>query len=108
MSTTAGARQMPQSPGGQAQPMPPGARREQAGGLSLPAATALVIGSIIGTGVFTLPAGSPSRRTSPTKRRRKPRRQPGHPPAVQTGTRPRRPASRLPSRREALKRQVMT
>ena len=56
MSTTAGARQMPQSPGGQAQPMPSGARQEQAGGLSLPAATALVIGSIIGTGVFTLPA----------------------------------------------------
>jgi len=51
MSTTAGTR----APGGQARPAPPGGR-EQAGGLSLVSATALVIGSIIGTGVFTMPA----------------------------------------------------
>jgi Amino acid permease len=51
MSTTAGTR----VPGGQAQPAAPGGTKE-AGGLSLVAATALVIGSIIGTGVFTMPA----------------------------------------------------
>jgi basic amino acid/polyamine antiporter, APA family len=35
---------------------PPGGQQGQPGGLSLASATALVIGSIIGTGVFTLPA----------------------------------------------------
>jgi basic amino acid/polyamine antiporter, APA family len=54
MSSIAGTRQVPQPPGGEAEPVPPG--KEQAGGLSLVSATALVIGSIIGTGVFTLPA----------------------------------------------------
>ena len=51
MSSTAGTR----VPGGQAQPAAPGGTK-QAGGLSLVSATALVIGSIIGTGVFTMPA----------------------------------------------------
>jgi APA family basic amino acid/polyamine antiporter len=51
MSTTAGTR----APGGQAQPAAAGGKKE-AGGLSLVSATALVIGSIIGTGVFTMPA----------------------------------------------------
>jgi basic amino acid/polyamine antiporter, APA family len=55
MSTTAGTRAVPQPPGGQGQPAQPGGK-EQAGGLGLVPATALVIGSIIGTGVFTLPA----------------------------------------------------
>ena len=50
MSTTAGTR----VPGGQARPAAPGGKKE-AGGLSLVSATALVIGSIIGTGVFTMP-----------------------------------------------------
>jgi basic amino acid/polyamine antiporter, APA family len=53
MSTTASSRAVQEPPGGQAEPAPAGG---QAGGLSLAAATALVIGSIIGTGVFTLPA----------------------------------------------------
>jgi len=51
MSTTAGTR----VPGGQAQPAAAGGTKA-AGGLSLVSATALVIGSIIGTGVFTMPA----------------------------------------------------
>ena len=54
MSTTVGTRAVPQPSGGQAQPPPGG--QEQAGGLNLASAMALVIGSIIGTGVFTLPA----------------------------------------------------
>ena len=40
---------------GQAQPTPPG-DVDQAPGLGLVSATGLVIGSIIGTGVFTMPA----------------------------------------------------
>ncbi len=48
MFITAGTRMVPQPPGGQAQPAPPGGK-EQAGGLSLVPAMALVIGSIIGT-----------------------------------------------------------
>ncbi len=51
MSSTTGTR----APGGQAQPAAPVGKKE-AGGLSLVSATALVIGSIIGTGVFTMPA----------------------------------------------------
>ena len=55
MSSTAGTRRVPQPPGGQEPPAPP-AGKEQAPGLGLPSATGLVIGSIIGTGVFTMPA----------------------------------------------------
>jgi len=55
MSSTAGTRRVPQPPGGQVPPAPPGGR-EQATGLGLVSATGLVIGSIIGTGVFTMPA----------------------------------------------------
>ena len=54
MSNTAATRAVPQPPGGQAQRPPDDTG--QAGGLNLVAATALVIGSIIGTGVFTMPA----------------------------------------------------
>jgi APA family basic amino acid/polyamine antiporter len=54
MSNTAATRAVPQPPGGQAQ-LPPD-DTGQAGGLNLVAATALVIGSIIETGVFTMPA----------------------------------------------------
>jgi basic amino acid/polyamine antiporter, APA family len=56
MSSTAETRAVP-PPGGQeqpAQPAPSGGGG-QAGGLSLVSAMALVIGSIIGTGVFTMP-----------------------------------------------------
>ncbi len=55
MSSTTGARPASQPSGGQAEPAP-SAGQEQAGGLGLTSATALVIGSIIGTGVFTMPA----------------------------------------------------
>jgi basic amino acid/polyamine antiporter, APA family len=53
MSATADSQAVVRPPGGQE---PPAASQAQAGGLSLVSATALVIGSIIGTGVFTLPA----------------------------------------------------
>jgi len=55
MSGTTGTRPVQQPPGGPAQPTPP-ASQGQSGGLGLPSATALVVGSIIGTGVFTMPA----------------------------------------------------
>jgi basic amino acid/polyamine antiporter, APA family len=55
MSSTADTRAVPQPPGGQERPEPSGGEK-QAGGLSPVSATALVIGSIIGTGVFTMPA----------------------------------------------------
>jgi APA family basic amino acid/polyamine antiporter len=55
MSSTATTRPQPPGPGGPAQPGPP-AGQEKAGSLGLTSATALVIGSIIGTGVFTMPA----------------------------------------------------
>ena len=54
MSATAGTQAVPQPPEGEAQPPPDG--QDHAGGLNLASATGLVIGSIIGTGVFTLPA----------------------------------------------------
>jgi APA family basic amino acid/polyamine antiporter len=54
MSST-GTRPQPQPPRGQAEPAPPAAR-EGGATLGLASATALVIGSIIGTGVFTMPA----------------------------------------------------
>ena len=70
MSSTTGTRPASQPPGEQAGPGgPPGpapsggqagpapsAGQEQSGGLGLTSATGLVIGSIIGTGVFTMPA----------------------------------------------------
>ena len=55
MSSAAGTRPVQQPPGGPAQPTPP-ASQEQSHGLGLTSATGLVIGSIIGTGVFTMPA----------------------------------------------------
>ena len=55
MSGTAGTRPVSQPPGGQTDPAPSAGGR--AGGtLGLTSATGLVIGSIIGTGVFTMPA----------------------------------------------------
>ncbi len=70
MSSTTGTRPASQPPGGQAGPggpagpapsggpagPAPSAGQEQSGGLGLTSATGLVIGSIIGTGVFTMPA----------------------------------------------------
>src|SRR5271166_5602552 len=61
MSSTTGTRPTSQppgeqaGPGGQAEPAP-SASQKQGGGLGLTSATGLVIGSIIGTGVFTMPA----------------------------------------------------
>jgi APA family basic amino acid/polyamine antiporter len=55
MSSIAGTRPAEQPPGGQARPAPPGGQ-EQAAGLGLLSATALVMGSIVGVGVFTVPA----------------------------------------------------
>jgi basic amino acid/polyamine antiporter, APA family len=55
MSSTAGTRSVEQPPGGQAQPAP-SAGRGQSQELGLTSATGLVIGSIIGIGVFTMPA----------------------------------------------------
>ena len=61
MSSTTGARPAPQpqddpaQPASSAQPVSP-AGQKQSGGLGLTSATGLVIGSIIGTGVFTMPA----------------------------------------------------
>ena len=61
MSSTTGARPAPQprdepaQPASSAQPASP-ASQKQSGGLGLTSATGLVIGSIIGTGVFTMPA----------------------------------------------------
>src|SRR5271165_4295038 len=55
MSTTTGTRPASQPSGGQAEPAP-SASQKQGGGLGLTSATGLVIGSIIGTGVFTMPA----------------------------------------------------
>src|SRR5271165_5114472 len=55
MSTTTGTRPAPQPPEGPAQPASP-ASQGQDRGLGLTSATGLVIGSIIGTGVFTMPA----------------------------------------------------
>ena len=54
MATT-GIRSAPQPPGGQAQPGP-SAGQEQGAALGLVSATGLVMGSIIGVGVFTMPA----------------------------------------------------
>src|SRR5271166_2449405 len=54
MSSTTGTRPASQ-PGGREGPAP-SAGQEQSGGLGLTSATGLVIGSIIGTGVFTMPA----------------------------------------------------
>ena len=61
MSSTTGTRPASQPPGEQAGPggqagPAPSAGQEQSGGLGLTSATGLVIGSIIGTGVFTMPA----------------------------------------------------
>ena len=55
MSSTAGTRQVPHPSSGQAQPGP-SAGQEQGPALGLASATALVMGSIIGVGVFTMPA----------------------------------------------------
>jgi APA family basic amino acid/polyamine antiporter len=55
MSSTTGTRPAPQPPGGQAPPGPP-AGQEQGATLGLVSATGLVMGSIIGVGVFTMPA----------------------------------------------------
>ena len=54
MSSAAGTRPVRQPPEGPAQPAPP-AGQEKSHGLGLTSATGLVIGSIIGTGVFTMP-----------------------------------------------------
>ena len=54
MSSTASTRPVSPPPGGQDKPAAPPAQ-EKAGTLGLTSATALVIGSIIGTGVFTMP-----------------------------------------------------
>ncbi len=54
MSSTAGTRPAQQPPGGKAAPAPP-SPGGKAAGLGLTSATGLVIGSIIGTGVFTMP-----------------------------------------------------
>jgi APA family basic amino acid/polyamine antiporter len=55
MSSTTGTRPALQLPGGQAPPGPP-AGQEQGAALGLASATGLVMGSIIGVGVFTMPA----------------------------------------------------
>jgi basic amino acid/polyamine antiporter, APA family len=55
MSSTTGTRPALQPPGGQASPGPP-AGQEQGATLGLVSATGLVMGSIIGVGVFTMPA----------------------------------------------------
>ena len=55
MSSTTSARPASQPPGEQAGPAP-SAGQEQGSTLGLTSATGLVIGSIIGTGVFTMPA----------------------------------------------------
>src|SRR5271165_2668633 len=55
MSSTTGALPAPQPRDASAQPASP-ASQKQSGGLGLTSATGLVIGSIIGTGVFTMPA----------------------------------------------------
>src|SRR5271166_2484138 len=55
MSSAASAAPAPQPPDRPAQPAP-SASQKQGGGLGLTSATGLVIGSIIGTGVFTMPA----------------------------------------------------
>ncbi len=55
MSSTIGTRPASPSAGGQEGPAP-SASQKQGGGLGLTSATGLVIGSIIGTGVFTMPA----------------------------------------------------
>jgi len=55
MSSTAGTRQVRHPASGQAQPGP-SAGQEQGPALGLASATALVMGSIIGVGVFTMPA----------------------------------------------------
>ena len=54
MSSAASTRSAPQPPDGSAQPASP-ASQEQDHGLGLTSATGLVVGSIIGTGVFTMP-----------------------------------------------------
>jgi len=54
MSSAAGTRPVQQPPEGPAQPAPP-AGQEKSHALGLTSATGLVIGSIIGTGVFTMP-----------------------------------------------------
>jgi APA family basic amino acid/polyamine antiporter len=62
MSSTADTRAVPPPEGEEGparhggQAPPPGGQEKQAGGMGLVPATALVIGSIIGTGVFTMPA----------------------------------------------------
>jgi basic amino acid/polyamine antiporter, APA family len=53
MSKAASTRPVREPPGGAAQPTP--ASQKQSHGLGLTSATGLVIGSIIGTGVFTMP-----------------------------------------------------
>ena len=55
MSSTAGTRRAEQPPGGQARPAPPGGQG-QAAGLGLVSATGLVMSTIVGVGVFTMPA----------------------------------------------------
>src|SRR5271166_489511 len=55
MSSTTNTRPVQQPPDEPAQPASL-ASQKQGGGLGLPSATGLVIGSIIGTGVFTMPA----------------------------------------------------
>ena len=55
MSSAASATPAPQPPDRPAQ-LASSATRKQAGGLGLTSATGLVVGSIIGTGVFTMPA----------------------------------------------------
>jgi basic amino acid/polyamine antiporter, APA family len=53
MSSTAGTRQVPQPPGDKARPAAPAG---QGASLGLLSATGLVIGTIVGVGVFTMPA----------------------------------------------------
>jgi len=55
MASTADVRSAQQPPCGPGQPGPPGGQ-EQGAALGLVSATALVMGSIIGVGVFTMPA----------------------------------------------------
>ena len=55
MSSTADVRQVPAEDGGPPRPTAP-TSREQGTTIGLTSATGLVIGSIIGTGVFTMPA----------------------------------------------------
>jgi basic amino acid/polyamine antiporter, APA family len=55
MSGTTSTRPVQQPPDEPAQ-RASSASQKQGGGLGLPSATGLVIGSIIGTGVFTMPA----------------------------------------------------